>query len=66
MLNKNLLKAEWIKKGYNQSDIARILGVSPKTLSLKLKKGSLGIDEAEILIKELSIKNPIEIFFDIA
>ena len=66
MLNKNLLKAEWIKMGYNQKDIAKMLGISPKTLSLKLKKGSLGIDEAEVLINKLSIKNPVEIFFNIA
>ena len=66
MLNKNLLKAEWIKMGYNQKDIAKMLGISPKTLSLKLKKGSLGIDEAEVLIRKLSIKNPVEIFFNIA
>ena len=66
MLNKNLLKAEWIKMGYNQKDIAKMLGISPKTLSLKLKKGSLGIDEAEVLISKLSIKNPVEIFFNIS
>lgn len=65
MLNRNLLKAEWVKFGYNQGDVAKMLGVTQKTLSLKLKKGTLGIDEAEILIKKLKIDKPNEIFFNI-
>lgn len=63
MLNKNLLKAEWVKNGYTQNDVAKILGVTPKTLCTKLKKGSFGLDEAEILIKKLNIENPADIFF---
>lgn len=63
MLNKNLLKAEWVKKGYTQNDVAKILGITPKTLCLKLKRGSFGLDEAETLIKKLKIENPADIFF---
>lgn len=63
MIDKNRLKASWIAKGYNQTKIAKLLGMTPKTLSLKLKRGVLGSNEIEILIKELSIENPIEIFF---
>ncbi len=63
MLNVNALKAEWVKKGLTQQDVAHMVGISPKTLSLQLKRGILGSDTIEILIKELEIKNPVEIFF---
>ena len=64
MINVDALKAEWIKKGLKQQDVAKdILEISPKTLSLKLKKGVLGSDEIEKLIKGLDIKEPMNIFF---
>lgn len=63
MLDVNALRAEWVKKGLSQKDVAHIVGISPKTLSLQLKRGILGSDTIEVLIKELEIKNPIEIFF---
>ena len=63
MLNVNALKAEWVKKGLTQQDVAHMVGISTKTLSLQLKRGILGSDTIEILIKELEIKNPVEIFF---
>lgn len=63
MININALKAEWVKKGLHQKDVARLIGISPKTFSLQLKKGVLGSDAIDILIKELKIENPIEIFF---
>lgn len=63
MLKVELLKAEFVKKGYTQKDIASFLGVSPKTLYNKLKQGTLGVDEAQILIDKLEISNPAQIFF---
>ena len=64
MINVNALKAEWVKNGMTQEEVARIINVSPKTFSLKLKKGILKSDEIEKLIVELKITNPMEIFFD--
>ena len=64
MININALKAEWVKNGMNQRDVAKLLNISPKTLSLKLKKGVLKSDEIEKLICELNISNPLKIFFD--
>lgn len=63
MIDVNALKAEWVKKGLNQKDVAALLGITQKTFSLQLKRGVLGSDSIEILIKELDIKNPTDIFF---
>lgn len=63
MIDVNALRAEWIKKGLNQKDVAKFVGVTPKTLSVQLKKGVLGSDTIEILINKLDIHNPMEIFF---
>lgn len=50
-------------KGYTQEQLARELGISPKTLCTKLNKGIFGSDEIENMIRILEIQNPIEIFF---
>ena len=63
MLDVNALRAEWVKKGLYQKDVAALIGVTPKTFSLKLKKGVLGSDEIERIINVLSIENPLNIFF---
>lgn len=64
MIDVNALRAEWTRKGLNQQDVAKdILKITPKTFSIKLKKGVLGSDEIECLIKTLDIKNPMDIFF---
>ena len=63
MIDKAKLRAAWISKGKTQEDAARVIGVSPKTMSLRMKKGVFGSDEIEALIKEFDISNPCEIFF---
>ncbi|MFQ7293339.1 MAG: DUF739 domain-containing protein [Monoglobales bacterium] len=63
MIDTNALKAEWVKKGLRQKDVANILKVTPKTLYTKLKKGVLGSDEIETLIVKLDIEKPMDIFF---
>lgn len=63
MIDTNALRAEFVKNGLRQEDIAKKLGITPKTLSIKLKKGVFGTDEAEILINILNIKDPVPIFF---
>ena len=63
MIDTNALKAEWVKKGLRQKDVADILKVTPKTLYTKLKKGVLGSDEIETLIVKLDIEKPMDIFF---
>lgn len=62
MKNSNLLKAEIVKKGMTHREVAKIIGMSSKTFSIKLNKGDFGLDEAQKLIEVLEIQNPIEIF----
>ena len=64
MIDTDALRAEWVKNRMKQQDVAiSIVGVTPKTFSLKLKKGILGSDEIERLIIGLHIEKPINIFF---
>lgn len=63
MIDANKLRGAWVSKGMNQSDVAKAIGVSDKTLSLKLKKGVFGSDEIERLISVLDITDPISVFF---
>lgn len=63
MINVDELKGCWVSKRYTQEKIAEYLGISPKTLHLRLKKGVLGSDDIEKLIKLLDIKDPMRVFF---
>lgn len=51
------------KNGYSQSDIAKMIGVTPKTFYEKMKNGVFGSDEIQIMIENLHIEDPIAIFF---
>lgn len=51
------------KNHITRKDMANMLGITPKTFSIKLDKGVFGSDEIEIMIQRLGIKNPAEIFF---
>ena len=51
------------KKGYSQSDIAKMIGVTPKTFYEKMKNGVFGSDEIQIMIDNLHIDDPLTIFF---
>ena len=63
MIRVNDLKAEITRNNLTQKDIAKLIGVSPKTFYDKMSKGVFGSDEIEIMIKELKIQDPISIFF---
>ena len=62
-MQTQLLKAEIVKNGMTQEQLAKELGITPKTFSIKMKKGVFGTDEANKLVKILHINNPAEIFF---
>ena len=51
------------KQGYSQTDVAKMIGVTPKTFYEKMKNGVFGSDEIQIMIDELHIDNPMPIFF---
>ena len=63
MLDKNALKAEIVRNGLTQKDVAKKIGISEKTFISRMKNGFFGTDEAEIMIRELNIANPAAIFF---
>lgn len=51
------------KEGFSQSDVANMIGITPKTFYEKMKNGVFGSDEIQIMIDKLHIENPIAIFF---
>ncbi len=63
MLDRNALKAEIVRNGLTQKEVAKKLGISEKTFIMRMKKGIFGTDEVELLIKLLKINNPMSIFF---
>lgn len=63
MLDRNALKAEIVRNGLTQKAVAKKLGISEKTFISRMKKGVFGSDEIEVMIRELRITNPTDIFF---
>lgn len=63
MIRTDKLRGRIVEKGYSQEDVAKRLGMSPKTFYRKMKKGVFGSDEIEGMLQILEISNPTEIFF---
>lgn len=63
MIRTDELKGVIAKNGYSQSDVAGMIGVTPKTFYEKMKIGVFGSDEIQIMIEKLHINDPIFIFF---
>ena len=63
MIKVNELKVIIMRNEKTQSDVAKMIGISPKTFYEKMKKGVFGSDEIEIMIDKLNIEDPISIFF---
>lgn len=63
MIRTDKLKGVIAEKGLNQSDVAKFIGVTPKTFYEKMKIGVFGSDEIQVMIEKLNIENPIDIFF---
>ena len=63
MIKTNELRGVIAKNGYSQSDVAGMIGITPKTFYEKMKNGVFGSDEIQIMIDELHIDNPMPIFF---
>ena len=64
MLNVKELRAEMVRNGYTQKDLAKMIGVSEKTFISRMKRGVFKTDEAFLIAKALKIKNPCKIFFE--
>lgn len=63
MINVNALKGKIAERGKTQTDVAKAIGIAPKTFYDKMSKGVFGSDEIEIMIDYLSIEDPMKIFF---
>lgn len=63
MVNTAELRGIIAKNGKSQSDVAKMLNITPKTFYLRMQKGVFGSDEIQTMIDELHIDNPMEIFF---
>lgn len=63
MIKTDKLKGIFAEKGLSQVQVAQMIGVTPKTFYEKMSKGVFGSDEIQIMIDELCIENPTEIFF---
>lgn len=63
MIKTDELRGIIAKRNKSQSDVAKAIGVSPKTFYMKMKKGVFGSDEIQAMIDDLEIDNPVEIFF---
>lgn len=63
MIRTDELRGIIAKNGLSQSDVALKIGVTPKTFYEKMKNGVFGSDEIQIMIEELHIDNPVDIFF---
>lgn len=63
MIKTDELRGIIAKNGLSQSDVAKMIGITPKTFYEKMKSGVFGSDEIQIMIDNLHIENPISIFF---
>lgn len=63
MINVNALKGKIAERGKTQTDVAKAIGIAPKTFYDKMSKGIFGSDEIEIMIDYLSIEDPMKFFF---
>ena len=63
MIDVNKLRGRMAEKGRSGLDMAKVIRKTPKTFYLKMKAGVFDSDEIEAMVKDLDIKNPLEIFF---
>lgn len=63
MIRTNELRGVIAKNGMSQSDVAALIGITPKTFYEKMKNGVFGSDEIQIMIDKLHIEDPMAIFF---
>lgn len=63
MIRVDKLRGIIAEKGFTQQEVAKMIGISPKTFYDKMKKGIFGSDEMQIMIDRLEINDPAAIFF---
>ena len=63
MIKTDELRGIIAKNKLSQTDVAIMIGVTPKTFYEKMKNGVFGSDEIQIMIDKLHIEDPMPIFF---
>ena len=63
MVDANRLRSIIVLNGKTQEDVAKHIGIAPKTFGMKMKKGVFGSDEIEIMVDYLNIDDPMSVFF---
>lgn len=63
MIKTDELRGIIAKNGYSQTDVASMIGITPKTFYEKMKNGVFGSDEIQVMIDKLNIEDPMAIFF---
>lgn len=63
MIKTDKLRGKIVENGYSQMDVAKRIGITPKTFYEKMKNGVFGSDEIQIMIDMLHIEDPVSIFF---
>lgn len=63
MIRTDKLKGIIVENGYSQCDVAKMIGITPKTFYDKMKNGVFGSDEIQVMIDRLHIDDPVSIFF---
>jgi len=62
LIDINKIKGSIVSAEKIQTDVVKRLGITPKTFSIKLKKGVFGSDEIKVMIDYLSIEAHLFIF----
>lgn len=63
MFDKNAFRAELARRGLTQKEVAHMIGMSEKTFVSRIKHGNFGLDECDLIIKAINLKDPASIFF---
>lgn len=63
MIDTNKLRGVMAERQKTQADVAKAIGISPRTFSTKMKKGVFGSDEIDVMVDYLEIEQPSSIFF---
>lgn len=63
LIDVNALRGKIAERGKSQADVAKAIGIAPKTFYDKMNRAVFGSDEIEIMIDFLKIDEPMKIFF---
>ena len=62
LIDVNALRGKIAERGKSQADVAKAIGIAPKTFYDKMNRAVFGSDEIEIMIDFLKIDEPMKIF----